>query len=212
MLRSYVRHTGLVLLLLAGLAACTKPDPANEILPEMGEFRLGHNVVISEGAQVGPFSKSVTEEEWTQAMTTAMDERFGSYDGGRYYHFGVKVAGYVVALPGIPIVASPKSVLVVLVNVWDDAEGIKLTEKPKQITVLETLDGESFIGSGLKKSKEEQMQNLSRNAAKSIQKWLLENPEWFDKPRVLTEQPETGEIDEEILDEPMALTRVIHRR
>lgn len=191
MVRLIARCFGVCLVLLvSAVSACTKTDPLTEQRREMGEFRLGHNVVIATDAQVGPLSKSVEPDEWEAALKTAMDERFGVFEGGRYYHIGVKVAGYVVALPGIPIIASPKSVLVVVVNIWDDADGGKLTKEPKQITVFETFDGDSLIGSGLTMSKDEQMQNLARNAAKEIQDWLLENPEWFDKPAVIEELPD----------------------
>ena len=35
------------------------------------------------------------------------------------------------------------------------------------------------IGSGLVRSREEQMQILARNMARRIQLWMLQNPEWF---------------------------------
>ena len=79
----------------------------------------------------------------------------------------------------MPLVASPKSVLIIRVTLWDDQQGGKLNEEAKQFTVFETFSGETLVGSGLTQTKEQQMQNLSRNAAKMIQTWMLEHPEWF---------------------------------
>ena len=56
---------------------------------------------------------------------------------------------------------------------------ISPAESLKQFTVFESLSEETVVGSGLTQTKEEQMQNLSRNAAKMIQTWMLEHPEWF---------------------------------
>ena len=91
----------------------------------------------------------------------------------------MKVEGYVLAQPGIPVVASPKSVLVVSVTIWDDEKQAKLNEEPEVITVFERLSGETAISSGLTQTKEQQMLNLSRNASLKIHQWMLEHPEWF---------------------------------
>ena len=77
---------------------------------------------------------------------------------------------------------------------WDDARQQKLNEEPEQITVLESFSTNTIFGSGLTQSKEKQMYNLTRNAAKQIQNWLVQQNErngWFetdgrpaqDKPR-----------------------------
>ena len=51
--------------------------------------------------------------------------------------------------------------LIFKLTVWDDAAGKKLNDEPEQITVLENLDGDTIVGSGLTKSAEEQLQSLS---------------------------------------------------
>jgi hypothetical protein len=115
-------------------------------------------------------------------MTAAIDERFRRYDGGSLYHMGISIEGYVLAVPGVPIVASPKSALILKVTLWDDAAGKKLNDKPEQVTVIETISGETMLGSGLTQSKEVQMENLTRNAAKQIQNWMFRqklNADWF---------------------------------
>ena len=145
----------------------------------MGRFLLGHTVVVVSEPEKGPLSREASDEEWKASMENAIKERFGRYDGDKYFHIAVKVEGYVLAQPGIPLVASPKSVLVISVTIWDDEKQAKINEEPKVFTVFERLSGETAISSGLTQSKEQQMLNLSRNASLQIHKWMLENIEWF---------------------------------
>jgi hypothetical protein len=55
------------------------------------------------------------------------------------------------------------------------------------------------IGSGLARTRDEQMQVLARNAARQIQRWMLDNPEWFsidpDAPPFRTAAVETDPAD-----------------
>lgn len=169
------------LVLLVGLAACSPaPDPLTEELPNMGNFRLGHNIVVADNMQMVPPSRRAQPEEWVEILTAELDRRFGAYEGERMYHLGIAVEGYALAPPGIPLLVNPRSALVLSVNVWDDELGVKLHEEPKQIVVLEGSSRETFlIGSGIARSRDEQMQVLARNAARQIQRWMLENPQWF---------------------------------
>ncbi|MCA1336533.1 hypothetical protein [Pseudooceanicola marinus] len=161
------------------LSACTNPDDFDEPMPDLGDFSLGHNIVVASKMKKVAISRDASEEEWVAAMTEAIDERFGRYDGDKLYHLGISVEGYILAPPGIPLVLSPKSGLIVNVTVWDDAAGGKINEEPRQFTVLESFSGETVVGSGLTQTREEQMTNLARNAAKQIEDWLLENRDWF---------------------------------
>lgn len=170
----------LALVLLLPLAACggfgrtTVPDE----LPPLGEFRLGYNIVVTDKVERVPISREVSRAQLEAAVKAAIQERFGAYDGRKLFHLGINVDAYLLAPPGVPVVASPKSLLVVTANVWDDSKGVKIGE-PKQFTIWENLTGETAIGSGLTQSAEQQLENLARNAAKEIQEWLLENPQWF---------------------------------
>lgn len=171
-----------VIPLLFALSACTNANDLGDPPVDLGSFRLGHNIVVAPKMVKGPVSREATPQEWIDSLTGTIGERFDRYEGEKLFHFGVSVEGYVLAQPGIPLVASPKSVLIINLTVWDDAKGKKLNEKPEQITVLESLSGNSIVGSGLTQSKEQQMQNLSRNAAKLIQRFLQkQNAEqgWF---------------------------------
>ena len=166
-------------LLLAFAAACTSSADLKDAPADLGNFRLGHNVVVASKMRQSALSRGATQEEWVSALTKAVDERFGRYEGDRLYHIGISVEGFSLAPPGIPLVVSPKSVLIVRVTLWDDALGRKLNKEPKQFTVFESFSGDTLVGSGLTQTKEQQMQNLSRNAAKLVQNWMLEHPDWF---------------------------------
>lgn len=163
---------------LSLLAACAQKNELEPMVP-LGEFVLGHNIVVADNVQKVPISRDATVEEWEEAMKAAVAARFGRYEGTKVYNIGISVDGYALAPPGIPLVAAPKSVLVITANVWDDAAGKKLNEEGKQFTVFESLSGDTLVGSGLTKTKEQQMAALTFNAAKKVEQWFLDNPEWF---------------------------------
>jgi len=173
-----IRHFA-ALLLLAFAAACTTSADLKDAPADLGNFKLGHNVVVASKMRQSAMSRDATEEEWVTAITKAVDERFGRYDGERLYHIGISVEGFAIAPPGIPLVISPKSILIIRVTLWDDELGKKLNAEPKQFTVFESISGDTIVGSGLTQTKDEQIENLSRNAAKVVQNWMLENPDWF---------------------------------
>lgn len=166
---------------LTVLAACQKND-LMEPPVYLGDFVLGHNIVIADKVTKSPVSRNATPEEWKAAMTKAMNDRFGRYSGSRIYNIGISVDGYALAPPGIPIVAKPSSALIITAHIWDDATATKLNPEGKQFTIFEKASGETFIGSGLTRTREQQMEILSHNAAKAVEKWLLENPEWLGLP------------------------------
>ncbi len=184
----------LSLLAVVGLAACTNPNDLDRAPVDLGNFELGHNVVVAPNLTKGPVSREASKDEWIAAMKLAIDERFGRYDGTRFYHFGISVEGYVLAIPGVPLVASPKSALILKITVWDDKSGKKLNDEPEMITVVESISGNTIISSGLTQSKEKQMENLTRNAAKLIQNWLVRqraNEGWFGSGDAAADEAET---------------------
>ena len=184
------------LALIAGLltlTACTNANDLSEPPVDLGDFKLGHRVVVAPNLTKGPLSREASVEEWQAAMTKALGERFDRYDGDKLYHFGISVEGYVLAQPGIPIVANPKSIIIFNLTVWDDAAGKKLNEEVEQITVFESLSGETLLSSGLTQSREQQIENLSRNAAKMIQTYLVRMQRekgWFGGAAVAETPPE----------------------
>lgn len=184
-LTSLLRTAALV---AAGLmAACTPFDPDN--LPPLGDFRLGHNVVLAKDVQKGPFSRDATPEELTTALADAVERRLVGYDGDGLYHLGISIGGYVLAQTGVPVVYTPKSVMIFEVTVFDNDTGERLNEEPFRITAFEGLENTSIVGSGLVRTKEEQLANLANDGARQLHQWLIEHSDWFtpDPDQVRTE-------------------------
>jgi hypothetical protein len=163
------------------LSACQKNDLAEPPVP-LGDFALGHNIVVTSNMQKVPISRNATPEEWEAALEKAMEQRFGRYDGAKLYNIGISIDAFALAPPGVPLVLNPKSALGITVTIWDDAEQKKLNEEGKQIIVMEKMSEKTVLGSGLTQSAAKQMEILSYNAAKAVEGWLLENPEWFGLP------------------------------
>ena len=187
----------LAILALGLLAACaghadldTDPDP-------IGDFRLGHNIVVTDRLQKGPLSREATPEEWEEILVAEIDRRLGRYDGDGMYHIAVNLDAYVLAVPGVPVVANPRSLLIMRVTVWDDAAQAKINETPEQLTIMEDVSGATVISSGLTQSREAQMENLAQNAARAIQRWLERNPEWFEPAAETDPEADDPEADPE---------------
>ena len=168
---------------LLAVAACTNPDDLDRQPAYLGNFQPGHIVVVTPKLTKGPASRTATDAEWTSAMTGALTDRFSRYRGGKFYHVAVSLEGYVLAVPGLPFVFSPKSALILNVTVWDDAAGEKLNETPHMVTVVESMSPATMLGSGLTQGKAVQIENLSLNAAKQIETWLKRQNDtlgWFE--------------------------------
>ncbi len=170
----------LALVLMVALAACARQEIPQRPEP-IGDFRLGHAIALAENATKGPFSRDATETELEAALSAALRARLGPYDGDGLYHLGVNVGGYVLAQPGIPVIYSPKSVLLLDVNIFDNATRARLNDEPKRIVAFEGLENtRPLVGSGLTRGKAEQLDNLTFSAARKIEAWLRENPDWFE--------------------------------
>lgn len=180
------------------LAACADGANLGEQRAELGDFQLCYNVVTTNDTVKGPLSREVDLDELANSIRGEVARRFGRYQGGRLYHIAVHVDAYVLAVAGVPVIASPRSALIISVNVWDDILGRPLNDEPEQMTVLESLSGSSVIGSGLTQSAEEQMQTLSQNAAIRIENWLAEHPEWFEHGAA------AGDADQPVTPEALA--------
>lgn len=170
------------LLMTVALAACNGGADLQDAPVPLGDFKLGHNIVIASKAFQGPLSREASEEMLSETVKAAIAERFDRYDGDRLYHFGISVEGYVLAIPGVPVVAAPKSILIINLTVWDDAAGKKLNEEPHQITVFENFGADMVLGSGFTMSAEEQLEILARNAAKEVERYLVAQQKaqgWF---------------------------------
>lgn len=184
------------------LAGCAAGD-LEETPKPMGDFQLGFVVPItSPNLTKGPVSREATPEEWKDAMKQAFDARFSRFEGDAFYHLGVIVEGYVLAQPGIPLVLSPKSALIFSITVIEDATQETLTPEPHQITVVESIGAGTLLGSGLVMSREEQLEELARNAAVATERWLRQQP-WFYEEGTIPEDaleglPEVATVDADV--------------
>ncbi len=152
----------------------------------LGEFKLGHVIVVTKNAQKVDPSKDVSQREWDDALTQAIEQRFRPYSGNQLYHIAVNLLGYSVAVPGIPVLVAPKSVMMMDVTIWDNTKSLgadptqgKLNKEPRRFTIFESASAGFVIGTGLTKSADEQVANMAANAAQQIEVWMRENPEWF---------------------------------
>ena len=178
----------LVLCLLVSACGRTRDD-LTEAPEPIGNFLLGHNITVANAPTQGPFSRDVTKEEWETAVEGAIQNRLGRYDGDAWFHVAVGVQGYVVAMPGIPLIYSPKSVLIIAVTFIEDATQSKLNEEPIQMTVFEPCCT-PILGSGLTRSREEQIDGLAFNAARAIERYMREHADLF------------GGVPEDLEDDP----------
>lgn len=176
----------LCLAFVLGLSACA--DGARELrkpVEPLGNFKLGHAIVVAPNIVQGPASRDATADEWIAGVDAALEHRFRRYEGDKFYHLGVSVEGFVLAVPGVPLVFNPKSVVIVKVTVFDDANAIKLNDEPEQITALEAVTAKTIVGSGVTQSKEEQLKLLADNVSLQIEKWMRRMQRekgWFGGP------------------------------
>jgi len=168
-----IRYLALMTVVL-GLSACTDAtqDLSRPVEP-LGDFRLGHNIVVAPNLEKLLISKEATEEEWIEVMTAAVDKRFSRFSGSRYYHLGISVEQYALAIPA-PLVPS-KSGLGIRVTVWDDAAQAKLNDETHVVRVVQPLPEYA-------RTREQQMEALAAEAALWIERWMREQMEeegWF---------------------------------
>jgi len=187
----------LALMGLIWLTACGGfRDDLAETPAALGTFRLGHNISVVNEPVRGPFSRKAEDDEWQAAMVSAVEDRLGEtrYFGDKFFHVGVAVEAYVLAYPGVPLVYSPKSILIFSVNFFEDSTQTKLNDEAIQLTVFEPCCTIPLLGSGFTRSAEEQMEGLSFTAARAIERTMRENANWFGG------NPEVLEADDTIIE------------
>lgn len=154
------------------LVACDPPPELPSDPPPIGDFRLAHLKVSAQGTEFHEISRIVEESALEESLYNAIQERLGRHKGNKWYHINVAIEGVILAPPGIPVVASLKSVMIIRVQVWDDAQGIALNDPPKEFTIIEPYSSETVVGSGITRDEQEQLTAISRHAAATIEDWL----------------------------------------
>lgn len=172
--------------IFAVLAGCTTELSEEVSQSDLGAFRLDRVVVIVDEPEQMPLSRQLDDETLKQAVIDAVEPRFRRFDGDQLYTIGINLQAYSLAAPGVPVLLTPRSLLAMSVNVYDDRP-VRLNGPPKRLVVAEDAGGDTVIGSGYSQSAREQLAELADNAAIEIERWLRANPEWFaPKPAVAT--------------------------
>jgi hypothetical protein len=172
-------HRAALFLLLPLLAtACTSDLDPDVARTGIGDFSLDRVVVIVDGPLVPPYSRSLSEAAVKSAVEDSLQARFGRFEGTGSYSIGVKVQGYVLSGPAVPVLFAPRSQLFLSVNAYDDSPA-RLNADTLNLTVHEDAGGDTVVGSGYSQTAEEQIAELASNAAIEIERWLRKNPDWF---------------------------------
>jgi len=164
------RPVGLLLMTLLILLSCSLED--KPIVKPIRDFRLGHVTVNAKDARTVEWGRTVTEMQLTDAVKTAVRDRFGPLKGRSWYHLGITLDAYLLPPPGVPIVASPRAGLVAQVQVWDDRTQSILNPRAKAIAVTESTNPQTLLGSGYNYDAEVQLGRASRSLALQIERWL----------------------------------------
>ncbi len=167
----YRNLTG-ALAILAALGACGTGGDLGETPEPIGDFRLGHVVAFADKAKSTLASRTAEATEIEAAISAAVKERLGRYSGGKFYHISVKVDAYQLAIPGVPIIASPRSAMVLKIGLWDDATATQLNEELHTLAVIEPTTSTTIFGSGYVRDSEQQLEVLAARAAELIESWL----------------------------------------
>ncbi|MEM8849384.1 MAG: hypothetical protein AAGE03_05045 [Pseudomonadota bacterium] len=163
---------------VGGLSACSASDPLEDVAEPLGDFRLGLTIVVPDNVRKVPPSRDASQDELKTTLESEIDRRFRRYDGPRVYHIAVALDGYSLAPPGIPVVLTPRSIMVITANIWTADPQEKILG-PEQIVTFEGAET-LLLGSGLVKTAEEQLATLSRNTASKIENWMRANGSAFD--------------------------------
>ncbi|OED48375.1 hypothetical protein AB838_10610 [Rhodobacteraceae bacterium (ex Bugula neritina AB1)] len=173
---------------LALLTACGETQ-LNEAPEDLGAFQARVTHVYTEKALQWPLSRNAEHSEWTAPIEDALNTRLRRYSGAQEYDVAVTLEGFMLAPPGVPVLFSPKSAVVVNVFVYDVAEK-KFLAKKHQMEIFESTTGESaLLGSGHARTKQEQIQGLAINIADKVEEWMAEQHKaegWF-APRAAAE-------------------------
>jgi hypothetical protein len=172
-----------IVIILLFCSACSISNYPTEIptIPNIGKFKLGHLVVKAENAQKGFFSRNASEEVLEKTLKEKLTKLLSNQNGDHFFHISAIISGYVLAQPGIPVLLSPKSVLIIDVFIFDDKTQQKVFEKPRRFTIFESFSSDTIIGTGLTLTAEQQLDDLTTIAANKVGDWLIDNKEIFKK-------------------------------
>lgn len=190
---------GAIFFLMMFLGSCGIVTKTDGPVKPIGDFAMGFVSVVATNAGAPTISRKATPEELSEAVKSAVTtrlSRFEKTDSTRFYNLGIAIEGYLLAKPGVPILLSPQSVMIIKFWVWDDAKGQKIEEEAIVLNIIEEASGKSLLGSGLTQTAEEQLASLARVAASEIEVRLRKrnfDDGWF-KPQPLLEKGENNQV------------------
>lgn len=164
---------------LMAVAACSVPDPESDPSVDLGNFRLLDNFAVTTQARKMGVTREASAEAWETVLEKAVTKRFSQYQGDTPYIISYSLDGYILATKGGRLALAPRSAMSMTVHIWQTSPQKRLEERSKQLLIFENLDGETVIGSGLFRTKEEQMENLGAQFAKALERWLVANGDLF---------------------------------
>tara|TARA_B110000483_G_C18202740_1_gene546025 strand:- start:698 stop:1249 length:552 start_codon:yes stop_codon:yes gene_type:complete len=172
-----------IMILFLLCSACSISNYSKEIptIPNIGNFKLGHLVVKAENAQKGFFSRKASKQTLEKTLKEKLSKLLINQNGDHFFHISAIISGYVLAQPGIPVLLSPKSVLIIDVFIFDDQTQQKVFEKPRRFAIFESFSTDTIIGTGLTLTAEQQLDDLTTIAVNKIGNWLIDNKEIFEK-------------------------------
>lgn len=179
-----IRNLIAVFCLLA-IAACAAADPETDPTVDLGDFRLLNNFAVTDAARKMGVSRDATPAEWEEVLERAVSKRFSRYQGDTPYVISYSLDGYILATKGGRLALAPRSAMSMTVHIWAVQPGNteepqkRLDDRSKQLLIFENLDGETVIGSGLFRDKDEQMENLGAQFARALERWLVANGDLF---------------------------------
>ncbi|MEM9584451.1 MAG: hypothetical protein AAGA08_15185 [Pseudomonadota bacterium] len=164
---------------LVGCAACSTPDPVTDEMLDLGDFRLLSNVAVTTNAKMMGVSRDATAEEWEEVLEAAVTKRLGRYEGEVPYTVSYSLDGFILSTRGGRLVLAPNSAMSLTVHIWQTQPLKRLEARSKQLLILEGLDGETALGSGLFRTRDEQMERLALRFAAAVERWLGANSDLF---------------------------------
>lgn len=203
-----MRRIFLTLACILGLAACSAPNQEVDLGEpvNLGDFRLLGNVAVTTNARKMGVTRDATAEEWEQALESAITSRFGRYDGETPYTLSYSLDGYILATKGGRLALAPRSAMSLTVHIWQTDPQKRLADRSKQLLIFEALDGETIVGSGLFRDKDEQIANLSAQFARAVERWLVANGDLFgidvsETAKTAAAKDDAAEIAKQLQDE-----------
>lgn len=169
----------LAALCVLAVSACAVPDPETDERVELGNFRLAGNVAVTTNAKLMGVSRQASAEEWEEVLESAITKRFGAYEGDVPYTISYSLDGYILATRGGRLALAPNSAMAMTVHIWTNEPPKRLEERSKQLLIFEGFDGETIVGSGLFRTRDEQMDALGKQFSKAVERWLLVNGDLF---------------------------------